>query len=187
MKTTKKKHIQKTQKTKIHQKIYQKIHQKIQPKIIPKIIPNSIKYDPVFVIIEPPNVSEREINFTLLRKILKSYGLKECNPNQCFSKNPMLVWLNHNENSTVKLRQKYYNTPTYLQNRLINTDDITSKEKLHLGMKEKFPEIYKKHLAHSFLLTKSWKPESNQVYIARPINVLKDKKQKRRMPCWVWW
>jgi hypothetical protein len=141
--------------------------------------PNPImkKYDPVFTIIEPLEISKRVLDFTLLRKILQNYGLTECNQFECMRKKPMFVWLNYDENSMHWLKRKYYYTNVFLQNSLTNTESVGSKEKLHLGMKEHFPEIYKKHLAQSFLLTKSWKP-GNEVFIARPINVLENQKEK---------
>ena len=140
--------------------------------------PDIKQYETIFTIIEPTDISKRVMNFTLLRTILKGYGLRECNQFDCMRRKPMFVWLNYDENSMHGLKRKYYNTQVYLQNSLTNMDMVASNEQLHLGMKEKYPEIYEKHLKHSFLLNKSWKPKSNQVYIARPINVLAEKQEK---------
>ena len=101
------KHYTKKQRHKLKDK---KISRKIN--IIQKKFnnPNPImkKYDPVFTIIEPLEISKRVLDFTLLRKILQNYGLTECNQFECMRKKPMFVWLNYDENSMHWLKRKYY-------------------------------------------------------------------------------
>jgi hypothetical protein len=137
-------------------------------------------YKPIFTIIEPLDKSKRVLDFTLMRMKLKGYGLNECNQFDCMKNKIMFVWLNYDENSVHWLKRKYYNTSIYLQNSLTNMESISSKEQLHLGMEKHFPDIYKTHIAHSHILTKLWKPDfaNSDVYIARPINVLDEKREK---------
>jgi hypothetical protein len=136
--------------------------------------PDMKSYDPVYTIIENPALNKRVLDFKLMRTILKKYHLRECNQWECMKQKPMYIWLNFDENSMHNLKRKYYKTPIYLLNSLDKTESISSKELLHLGMKEHFPEIYTKHIAESFLLKKDWiLPKTNkEIYIARPINVL---------------
>jgi len=158
-----------------------------------KIIPGRIKFnytrpdmkafDPIYTIIEPIDKLKRVLDFSLMRSQLKGYGLNECNQFDCMSRKIMFVWLNYDENSLHWLKRKYYKTPIYLQNSLTNMESISNKDKLHLDMQTHFPDIYKHHIAHSQLLTKYWKPSfttsgDTNVYIARPINILEDKREK---------
>jgi hypothetical protein len=138
-------------------------------------------FEPVFTIIEHSDKLKHVLDFTLMRTLLKRYGLNECNQFECMNKKPMFVWLNYDENSMHWLKRKYYNTQIYLQNSLTNMESISNKDQLHLNMQKKFPDIYKKHIAHSQLLKKSWKPNfltSSRIYIARPINILNEKREK---------
>jgi hypothetical protein len=141
------------------------------------------KYDLIYTIIEPLEINKRVLDFTLLRNLLnKKYKFQECNQFNCMNKKPIFVWLNYDENSMHWLKRKYYNTSIYLQNSLINTEIISDKDNLHLYMKKEYPDIYLKHLAKSELLTKQITPIQLNidkiVHIARPINVLEDKKEK---------
>jgi hypothetical protein len=131
-------------------------------------------YEPVFTIIENPDIKKRVLDFKLMRTILRKYHLRECNQWECMKQRPMFIWLNFDENSMHNLKRKYYNTPIYLLNTLDKTESVSSKDLLHLGMKEYFPEIYKRHIAESFLLKKDWflTKTNKDIYIARPINVL---------------
>lgn len=140
----------------------------------------SIKqYEPIYTIIEPYDKSKRILDFILLRKMLRNYGLKECKQDECMKNKVLFVWLNYDENSLHSLKRKYYNTPIYLQNSLANMESISNKDKLHLDMKKYFPKIYNKHIAHSFLLSPNWKyPNSNEIFIARPINILAEKRER---------
>lgn len=149
------------------------------------IQPEMNKYDPIYTIIEPTDKSKRVLDFSLMRSHLKQYRLNECNQFDCMNRKIMFVWLNYDENSLHWLKRKYYNTQIYLQNSLTNMESISNKDQLHLGMQKHFHDIYKNHIAHSQILTKSWKPNfsnsnsnSNNIYIARPINILEEKKEK---------
>lgn len=140
-------------------------------------------FDPIYTIIENTDKSKRVLDFSLMRSQLKEYGLNECNQFDCMSRKIMFVWLNYDENSLHWLKRKYYKTPIYLQNSLTNMESISNKDKLHLDMQTHFPDIYKHHIAHSQLLTKSWHPnfstsEDTNIYIARPINILEEKREK---------
>jgi len=136
------------------------------------------KYEPIFTIIEPIDKAKQVLDFTLFRKLLGKYGLTECNQFTCMKSKIMFVWLNYDENSQHWLKRKYYNTEIYLQNSLTGMESISNKDKLHLGLKSHFPEIYKKHISPSFLLNKTWKyPKEHNIYIARPINILDEKKE----------
>jgi len=139
------------------------------------------QYEPIYTIIEPYDKTKRILDFTLLRKMLRNYGLKECKQDECMKRKVMFIWLNYDENSLHSLKRKYYNTAIYLQNSLTNMESISNKDKLHLDMKKYFPKIYNKHIAHSFLLSSDWKyPISinNDIFIARPINILIEKRQR---------
>ena len=177
MKNTKKQkhlHIHKNNKHHKTQK-YQRIFQYVNPVMK--------KYEPIFTIIEPIDKSKQVLDFTLFRKLLGKYGLKECNQFTCMKSKIMFIWLNYDENSQHWLKRKYYNTEIYLQNSLTGMESISSKDKLHLGLKTHFPDIYEKHISPSFLLTKTWKLFKNattngDIYIARPINILEEKREK---------
>jgi hypothetical protein len=136
-------------------------------------------YEPIYTIIEPYDKSKRILDFTLLRKMLKKYGLKECKQYECMKRNVLFVWLNYDENSLHSLKRKYYTTPIYLENSLTNMESISNKDKLHLNIKQYFPKIYNKHIAQSFLLKPNWKyTNSNDIFIARPINILVEKRER---------
>jgi len=138
-------------------------------------------YNPIYTIIEPNDKSKQVLDFSMMRSQLKGYGLNECNQFDCMTRKIMFVWLNYDENSMHWLKRKYYKTPIYLQNSLTNMESISNKDQLHLGMQKHFPDIYKHHIAHSQLLKKSWKPNfltSARIYIARPINILEEKREK---------
>ena len=141
-------------------------------------------YEPIYTIIEPVNPAHRILNFDGLRSILSRYNFQECNQFKCMSRKPAFVWLNYDEHSMHSLKRKYYNTPIYLQNSLANLDSIDDKDRLHMDMKTRFPTIYNKYMAHSQILIPSWNPygksqikRNMRIYIARPVNVLKEKRE----------
>jgi hypothetical protein len=62
----------------------------------------SIKqYEPIYTIIEPYDKSKRILDFTLLRKMLRNYRLKECKQDECMKHKVLFVWLNYDENSCI--------------------------------------------------------------------------------------
>lgn len=140
--------------------------------------PNMKNYEPIFTIIENPDKTKHKLEFNLMRNFLKrDYHLTECNQYECMKRKVMFVWFNYEASGLTGLKRRYYNTQIYLINSITNIDSVASKEKLHLNMKEHFPEIYKKHMAQSFLLSNDWKLPAKSVFIARPINLLQEHKK----------
>lgn len=140
------------------------------------------EYEPIYTIIEPTNPEWQILNFAGLRSRLSRYDLQECNQFKCMNRTPTFVWLNYDEHSMHHLKRKYYRTRIYLQNSLTNIDSIDDKDKLHLDMETHFPDIYKHHMTNSQLLKQSWNPYSQKnlngsVYIARPVNILKEQRK----------
>lgn len=106
---------------------------------IPKAMQAMHAMNSLYTIIEPTDKSKRVLDFTLMRRFLNNYHMKECNQYICMREPAIaFVWLNYDENSLHGLKRKYYRTSIYLQNSLDNMQSIDNKDKLHLSLKKNF-------------------------------------------------
>ena len=142
---------------------------------------NRKDFNNTFIIIASDFIFKKSsvIKYNYLIKILNKYGLKQ-DEFYSIGKKPAFIWFGFDEEPlNYQLTIQHYNTLSYTSNYLGKLDIINEKEQLYNSFKKQFPDEYLAFLPASFILKKDTQYKTGNIYIARPVNEINIKTNKK--------